>query len=96
MNLHVNIPHHRFNVKVEKHDPKANPFALSACENAYIEECEAKERDSRKKARAEDFNTNTRLALLKKIQDIEMEKERSNVETAEKIKKLLSDTIEFS
>ena len=56
----------------------------------------AKGRDAHKKARAKAFHTNTRIMLLKKMQELENEKMREQYETAEKIKRLLSDTIEFS
>lgn len=81
MNLNVNIPHHRSNVKVVKHDQTASPFALSACENAYLEECDARERESRKKTRADEFQNSTRIMLLRKMQEIENEKQRGHIET---------------
>jgi len=56
----------------------------------------AKGREVAKKERAETFHHNTRVMLLKKMQDLENEKIRAQYETTEKIKKLLSDTIEFS
>jgi hypothetical protein len=87
-------------VHIEKHDPfkisVSNPLALSAQEHAFIEETMAKGRDAQKRKRANSFYQSTRMMLLKKMQDIEHNKVRENFETAEKIKKLLSDTIEFS
>jgi len=81
-------------VTIEKHS--ASPFALSACENAFIEEQHAKEREAEKRQRTEEFHNSTRIMLLAKMEEIEKEKQRSNYETAEKIKKLLADTVEFS
>jgi hypothetical protein len=100
VNLSVNIPQHRTNVHIEKHDPGkvsvANPLALTAQEHAFIEETMAKSREVAKKERADAFHHNTRVMLLKKMEDLEHEKARAQYETTEKIKKLLSDTIEFS
>ena len=97
------------NVTVEKHNPSTSPFALSACDNAFIEEHNAKEREMRKKVQAHEFHHSTRIMLLSKMQEIEKDKQRANYETvsvvcshiycyyqAEKIKKLLVDTVEFS
>lgn len=49
-----------------------------------------------RKHQAAVFHHNTRLHLLSKMQDIQRDKDQANYETAEKIKKLLAETIEFS
>ncbi len=58
MRLTSNTPHHKHNVHIQKHE--RSPFALSAIENAQLEELHAKDRDIRRKAIAEEFHTSTR------------------------------------
>lgn len=50
----------------------------------------------RKKAIAEDFHTSTRAQLMKRLQDIDDQKEQENQDQIQKIKKLLQDTIDVS
>lgn len=53
INLHYNIPSHKINHRLEK--STYSPFAISASENAFIEESEAKDRDIKKKQKVEEF-----------------------------------------
>jgi hypothetical protein len=77
--LNVNVPPHKVNVTIERHT--LAPFALSASENAFIEEQNAKERDVKKQIQAEEFHNSTRMMLLAKMQDIERDKKKANFET---------------
>jgi hypothetical protein len=61
-----------------------------------FEEARAREREERKREEELRFTKHTRMFLLKRMQEFEQAKEKENEETAEKIKKLLADTIEFS
>ena len=75
LNLRVNIPGHRTNVIVQKHKvpappSAAYPFALNGCDNAFIEEQRARDREIERKHQADVFHQNTRLHLLSKMQDI--------------------------
>ena len=72
------------------------PFALSAIDNAYLEEQRAKERETQRHVEKHRFHENTRIFLLQKMQEIEHQKEKEHEETAAKIKQLLADTIEFT
>jgi spore germination cell wall hydrolase CwlJ-like protein len=94
MNLSTNIPNHRSNVVVQKHT--SVPYALSAVENAYLEECNARERETHKEERKAEFKQSLRLSLLERLQQVEHDRERENRLMEHKIKKLLSETIEFS
>jgi hypothetical protein len=100
VNLGVHIPHHRTSVHIEKHDPHkvsvSNPLALTAQEHAFIEETMAKGRETSKKQRAKAFYQNTRIQLLQRMQNLKTQKMKEQHEVAEKIRQLLSDTIEFS
>jgi hypothetical protein len=102
-NREVHLNTHKMNVVVQKHlipAPGAQasilPFALSAIDNAYLEEQRAKERDAQRHVEKNRFNENTRIHLLQKMQEIEHQKEKEQEETASKIKQLLADTIEFT
>ena len=46
-----------------------NAFALSASENAAIEELDAKDRDFKKRAKVEDFLIQTRMNVISKQAD---------------------------
>ncbi|CDW78193.1 UNKNOWN [Stylonychia lemnae] len=94
MNLFNNLPLHKVNFRLEQH--QANPYALSAGENAQIEESDAKDRDAKKRQKVEDFLTQTKMNVYRKEQSDKREKMEVYQETAQKIKKLLSETIEFS
>ncbi len=72
------------------------PWALSACDNAAIEEARAREREVAKQMEKERFAGDTRMFLLQRMQEIEAQKEREREAQADKIKKLLADTIECS
>eukprot|EP00347_Sterkiella_histriomuscorum_P016619 403352494 len=96
INLHVNMPLSKVNFRLEQHHPSLNPYALSAGENAQIEESDAKVRDDKKRSKVEDFLTQTRMNVIKKREDDQRERDQTNRETAQKIKKLLHETIEFS
>ena len=80
LNLRVNIPSHRTNVIVQKHKvpappSAAYPFSLNACDNAYIEEQRAKDREIERMHQGDVFHHNTRLHLLAKMQDIQRDKD---------------------
>jgi hypothetical protein len=54
----------KINFKLEQH--RANPFSLSASENAQIEESDAKDRDIKKKMKVEEFHSQTKYNVQKR------------------------------
>lgn len=79
INLFVNVPLKKINHRLEQH--KVNPFAISASENAVIEESDAKDRDIKKKQRVEEFHSQTKLNVLKREEDLKKQRDEQNHET---------------
>ena len=57
INLFNNVPLNKINMKLEK--SVFNPYSISASDYAFIEENEAKERDSKKRQKVEEFHNRT-------------------------------------
>lgn len=77
MNLFHNHPVQKLkNFRIEQH--QHNPYALSAGDNAQIEEADAKDRDSRKHQRVDEFLTQTRQNVIKKEAEFKRERDELN------------------
>ena len=50
-----------------------NPFAISASDNAQLEESEAKDRDLKKQNRVEEFLTQTKMNVKRREQKVKEE-----------------------
>jgi hypothetical protein len=89
-----NIAPHKIGVSLERHHHNAS--ALTAIENAQYESHGARERTSHKGVKVDTFLAQTQKNVIDYQRKQKETAEQINRETAMKIKKLLSDTIEFS
>ncbi len=69
----------KINPRLELH--KNTPYAISASENAYIEESGAKDREIKKREKVENFHSQTKMNVIKKEDEFRKSKEEYNLET---------------
>lgn len=73
INLFTNVPLNKINPRLELH--RATPYAISASENAFLEESDAKDRQIKKKEKVESFHTQTKMNVIKKEDESRRTKE---------------------